>query len=317
MKLKNTLMLGLAALALGSAAPKSFAEGMLIPAYLPLTDTTDWNTLKEGAGIFTAGTSSVYTDYFVVVTGPNSGPFTTAADWATATALWDPIVANNGMIFGYVHTLVSPTGTTFRPLADVENDITAWVNGYGNLNGIFLDEFNPRFEIAGPSGSVATFPNGQSLAPTDRSFVNPSDGTINPQVQVNPAGGYYDQLTQWIRTNYPSLKIITNPGGQLYSDQVNYAGLSDVTCSFENTYAAAANSPTNDWANLNRQAGTLSFPQAALIHTNSSDLNGAIDQSISHGYQYFFTTNRTPSGNVWGGLPSYFTSEVSYIANHS
>ena len=316
MMLKSALMLGLAALTLGSLAPKTFANGMVIPAYLPLSDTTDWNILKEDAGIFTQGTSDTYTDYFVVVTGPNSGPFTTSADWATARALWDPIVVNNGEIFGYVHTLATPTGTTFRSLASVETDIRAWVNGYGNLNGIFIDEFNPRFEIAGPGGNVATFPNGQSLAPANRSFVNP-DGTINGAVQVNPAGGYYSQLTKWIRAYYPGLKIITNPGGQFYSDQVQYGGLADVTCSFENTYAVAANSPTNNWSTLSMLSGTQSYPQAALIHTNTTDLNGAIDQSTSHGYKFFFTTDHTLNENVWGGLPSYLTSEVSYIANHN
>ncbi len=310
---KTLLTVGLAALALGGAAR---ADGLVIPAYLPLTDKTDWNILKEGAANFTAGTSSVYNDYFVVVTGPASGPFTTATDWATARTLWDPIVANNGEIFGYIHTMTTPTSITFRPLADVERDVTRWVNGYGNLNGIWIDEFYPRYEIAGPSDTKATYPNGLANAPTDRSFA-PGDGTINGGVQVNPAGGYYSQLTKWIHAHYPNLKLIGNPGGQFYSNQVKYAGLVNVNCSFENTYAVAANSPANNWANLALQPGASVYPQAALIHTNSVDLNGAIDQSIAHGYKFFYTTSRDLSSNVWGGLPPYFTSEVNYLANHN
>jgi len=320
--LKNVLLLSLAALALGTAAPKASADGVIIPAYLPLTDTTSWNILKENAGTFTRGTSSVYNDYFVVVTGPLSGPFTTAADWATAKTVWDPIVAQNGEIFGYVHTLAQPSGSAkFRPLAAVEADVSAWVDGYGNLSGIFIDEFVPRYEITDSNAypTPATFPNGQSLAPTNRSFVN-ADGTINTSVQVIPAGGYYSQLIGWIRGHYPCLRIIANPGGKVYSNQTQYAGLADITCTFENTYANAYHNPETgafDWSYLNLQAGTTSYPQAALIHTNTSDLNGAISQSISHGYKYFYTTNLDPNNvNVWGTLPPYFSTEISLIANY-
>lgn len=318
-RLKTALMLSLAALAFGSAVPKASADGVVIPAYLPLSDTTDWNILKENAATFTQGTSNVYNDYFVVVTGPASGPFTNAADWTTAKTVWDPIVARNGEIFGYVHTLVQPSGSAkFRSLAAVEADVKAWVNGYGNLNGIWIDEFVPRYEITDSNATPtpATFPNGQSLAPTDRSFLNP-DGTINGAIQVNPAGGYYSQLIGWIRGHYPGLRIIANPGGQVYSNQTRYVGLADITCTFENTYAYAANSPANNWVNLNLQANTTSYPQAALIHTNTSDLSGAINQSIAHGYKYFYTTSLNPNTqNVWGTVPPYFSSEISSIANH-
>ena len=320
--LKNALLLFLAASALGIATPKASANGVIIPAYLPLTDTTGWNIIKENAGTFTLGTSSVYNDYFVVVTGPASGPFTTAADWATAKTVWDPIVGQSGEIFGYVHTLAQPSGSPkFRPLAAVEADICAWVNGYGNLSGIFIDEFVPRYEITDSTAfpTPATFPNGQSLAPTDRSFVKP-DGTIDTSVQVKPAGGYYSQLIGWIRSHQPGLRIIANPGGKFYSNQTQYAGLADITCTFENTYANAYHNPETgayDWSYLNLQAGTTSYPQAALIHTNTSDLNGAISQSISHGYKYFYTTNLDPNKvNVWGTLPPYFSSEISLIANY-
>ena len=315
MKLKLAVTLALAALALGTTAPKTFADGMIIPAYLPLTDATNWNILKEGAASFTAGTSSVYNDYFVVVNGPANGPFTTAADWAKARTLWDPIVVNNGEIFGYVHTLTTPTSTMFRPLADVERDVTRWVNGYGNLNGIWIDEFYPRYEITDSNAypTPATFPNGQSNAPTDRSFVK--NGIIDGAVQVNPTGGYYSQLTNWIHAHYPDLKLIGNEGGHFYSNQAKYGSLMTVTCSFEETYA---NASANNWTSSNfaRLPGTEAFPQLSLIHTNSVDLNGAIDQSIAKGYKYFYTTNRLLNNNIWGGLPPYFTSEVQYIANH-
>jgi len=317
MKLKNAWIVGAVAALLGSVAPSTFAAGLIIPAYLPLTDTTSWQILAEDASIMANGSSTKYKDYWVTVNSANNGPFSNASDWATAATRFNPIRANGGKIIGYIHALETPTGTTYRPLADVEADVTAWVNGYSNIDGIWIDEFYPRFEIAGPSGSTATFPNGQSLAPTDRSFLNP-DGTFNAN-PVHPAGGYFSQLTSWIRSTYPQLKIVGNAGGFFYSNQREYGSLVDVTCSFEQSYAYAANSPTNDWSNLTQDINTQSFAQLAVIHGNSSDLNGAIDQSISHGYQYFYTTDQvySPTTNIYGVLPPYFTSEVSYVASHN
>ena len=316
LRLKLATTLAFAALALGTAVPKASASGIIVPAYLSLADTADWTILKEGAATAAAGTSTVYTDYWVVVNGPANGPFTTAADWATAATVWDPIVVNGGQVFGYVNTNETPTNHRFRSLAAVENDIDAWVNGYANLGGIWIDEFYPRYEIADTdvNGVDTLFPNGQIFAPTDQSFIQ--NGAINTSVQVNPAGGYYSQLTAYIRATYPGLKIIGNAGGRFYSNQAQYASLCDVTCSFEQTYAVAANAPTNDWASLNLLPLTESYAQLSLIHANSSDLNGAINQSISHGYKYFYTTNRLLNNNIWGGLPPYFSSEVSFIANH-
>ena len=302
------------ALLLTTAGLGAHADGLIIPAYLTLSDTTNWNVLKEDAALMQSGSSSSYKDYVVVVTGPNSGPFTNQTDWATAASLWNPIVTNGGFIVGYVHTLQSPTNDLFRPLASVEADITNWVGSYGHLGGIFLDEYYPRFEIAGPSGSYATFPNGTNQAPTNLNFIN-SDGSFNGN-QVDPTGGYYDQLTSWINCHYPALLVVANPGGHFYSNQTNYVNLVDVCCTFENSYSAAANSPVNDWSGLDVQFVTTNADQAALIYANSSDLDGAIDRAISHGYDLFYTTDRTPSGNVWGGLPPYFTSEVNYVANH-
>lgn len=312
-KFRSVLAVAAVAAALSCSTTTALADGMIIPAYLPLGDATNWNILKEGAALARAGSSNTYDDYWVAVNSGNNGPFSAPADWAAAKARWDPIRANGGEIFGYIHTLSTPTSTTFRPLADVKRDINAWVDGYQGLDGIWIDEFYPRYEIAGPSGAVATFPNGEANAPTDRSFLNP-DGSFNAN-QINPAGGYYSQLTDWIRKTHPGLHIIGNAGGQFYSNQVQYGGLVDVTCSFEQTLAVAVNAPANDWASLNQQVGTSANKQLALIHTNSTDLAGAINQSAGHGFKYFYTTDRTLDNNIWGGLPPYFTSEVNAVYN--
>ena len=312
MRLKSVFALTAAAACLAAATPGAHANGMIIPAYLPLTDTSSWQVLAEDASIMRNGTNANYKDYWVTVNSSNNGPFTLASDWTTAATRWNPIRANGGRIFGYVHALTTPTATTYRSLASVEADITAWVTGYPNIDGIWIDEYYPRYEIAPASGSTATYPNGQAVAPNDRNFVD-ANNLFNGQ-QVDPTGGYFCQLTSWIRCTYPRLKVIGNAGGWFYSNQVNYTDIVDVTCSFEQTYSYAA---TNSWAYLNRQNVTTTKKQLALIHTNSVDLAGAIDQAIAHGYTHFYTTDGILSNNIWGAIPPYFTSEVQYIANHS
>jgi len=312
MGFKNLAAFVTLAACFGAVAPDAHANGMIIPAYLPLTDSTSWQILEEDAAIIRDGSNANYKDYWVTVNSSNNGPFSTPSDWTTAATRFNPIRANSGKIFGYVHTLTTPTSITYRSLASVEADITAWVSGYPNIDGIWIDEFYPRYEIATDTDNGATFPNGEALAPTNRSFLNP-DGTFNAN-QVNPAGGYYSQLTGWIHSTYPNLILIGNSGGKFYSNQLNYGNLVDVTCSFEQTYDYAS---ANGWLNLERQIVSPSSKQLALIHTNSTDLNGAIDQSISHGYTHFYTTNGVLTNNIWGALPPYFTTEVQYIANHS
>lgn len=324
MKLKFALTLCAAAAVLCLAPTQSFAKGMIVPAYLPLTDTTDWATIASEASYATASTNPVYRDFWVTVNSSNNGPFSSPSDWTTASGLFNSIRTNGGKIFGYVHTNAD-NGTndaTFRSLSSVETDITSWVTGYSNLDGIWLDEYYPRYEIATDTGTTASFPNGTSLAPYDTTFYTLPGYSINGAVQVNPNGGYYSQLIGWIRATYPKLKIIGNAGGWVWSDQLNYMNLPDVMCSFEQSYTYAYDGPsdTYNWAGLNQQTATGVSDyegQLALIHGNTSDLDGAVDEAIDHGYQYFYTTNAVYGSNVWGSIPPYFDSEVTYIAGHS
>jgi Spherulation-specific family 4 len=293
----------------------NFGKGMIIPAYLPLDDAYSWNLLKEGAAIMAAGKNPAVRDYWVAVNSGVNGPFTSTADWAKAATVWNPIRNNGGKIFGYVHTCVQPVGPTFRTLAEVKSEITAWVNGFPQLDGIWLDEYYPRFELADVDGAPGpNYPNGLSNGPTDRGFVN-SANQFNGQ-QVNPTGGYYDQLIKWMRTTYPQLRIIGNAGGAFYSNQTKYSDLPDVLVSFEQNLDVASNAPVNDWTGLKRQIPASKSGQLALIHRNGTNLAGAVDQSLAQGYTHIYTTNRVLENNIWGGLPPYLMTEIQYIADH-
>jgi Spherulation-specific family 4 len=290
-------------------------KGMIIPAYITLDNVSGWNVLKEGAAKMRTGTNANHKDYWVTVNSATSGSFSTAADWAKAATVWDPIRSNGGRIFGYVHTCEQPTGPIFRPLATVKSEIAAWVAGYPKLDGIWLDEYYPRFEIASVDGATGpSYPNGLANAPTDRSsFVN-SANQFNG-LQVNPAGGYYDQLVTWIRATYPTLRIIGNAGGAFYSNQLLYSDLPDVLVSFEQNFSVAANAPTNNWSNLTRQIPNSKSGQLALIHGNATSMDSAVDQALAKGYTHVYTTDRVIENNLWGDLPTYLTSLIEYIAN--
>jgi hypothetical protein len=168
--------------------------------------------LKEGAADMQASTRKFYKDYWVLVNSADNGTFLNQYDWVKPKAVWDPIRGEGGRIFGYVHTVQSsdasiPAGRLYRDLKTVKSGITSWVNGYPDLDGIWINEFYPRFEIAQPEAGTSLvyprdYPNGAENAPTDTGFIN-EQGQFN-RVQVNPAGGYYSQLTTWIRKTYPA-----------------------------------------------------------------------------------------------------------------
>lgn len=311
-------------------------KGVIIPAYLTLDDAANWNLLKEGAAVMKASASTSFKDYWVAVNSADSGPFQNAADWVKAKAVWDPIRANGGRIFGYIHTVQSPDagtpqGRLYRDLATVKAEVAAWVNGYPGLDGIWIDEFYPRYEIAQPEAGDALvyprdYPNGAAYAPTDTGFIN-ALGQFNGQ-QVNPAGGYYSQLTSWIRATYPQLRLIGNAGGNMYSNQYRYGDLVDVLVSFEQNFDTAyvtgiqswkdgvlVETDKYQWHGLDRQNQITTAPGfLALIHGNSGNLTLAIDQALSHGYTHVYTTDRVLQNNVWGGVPTYLTSEIDYLS---
>lgn len=317
---------------------RRFGTGLIVPAYLgvpsrnPADPTYDgptithWTVLAEGALTFkNASATAASHDYWVIVNSGHNGPFdqADASDvWDRAASLWDPIRANGGVIFGYVHASVSPVEPLveqYRSLSQVKDEISAWVKGYPRLGGIWIDEFYPRFEIANADWT-AFFPNGEQNAPSDRAWYESHlpDGRPNWDLPVEPAGGYFDQLTRWIRATYPNLRIIGNAGGRFDTNQRAYSRLVDVTCSFEQSLGTAQTNPASgalDWSGLDRDPLNFAPGQLALIHRNSTDLKGAIEQAITKGYSHVFTTDRRLEENLWGGIPPYFADEVRTMAS--
>lgn len=285
-------------------------EGMIIPAYISLSENDSWNILAYGANLMKANKNSKK-DYFVTVNSENNGPFSKASDWDLAAVKFDAIRNNGGRIFGYVHTCDDAINNPlkFRTIESVEADIKAWVDGYPQLDGIWLDEFYPRYEIASNTDTKPTYPNGKKYAPNQTDIYNADWDYWYP---LNPAGGYYDQLCSWIRKTYPTLRIIGNAGGDLWSNQLDYGYLVDILVVFEQTYSEAVN---GNWAKLHSANQGHADKKLSLIHGNSVDLYGSIKASFDNNMSHVYVTDRIYSNNVWGGLPSYFYTEIEQMGN--
>ncbi|MDB4985787.1 MAG: hypothetical protein JWN04_965 [Myxococcaceae bacterium] len=318
-----------------SAIPLS--KGVIAPLYLPVPaatasaedpDKNRWSLVSTAAA--TARTpAGAPIDFWVVLNGSNNGPPSTKTEWENARAVWEPVGASQsgGRLFGYVHTVQSHrdaagntfVGPEFRSLAEVENEITAWVTNVDGLDGIWLDEFIPRFEIAGSAvlpGLAVTSPN-ESLRPIDPNV------QAYPQsfgaLQVDPTCGYYDRLTRWIHASYPWLRIIGNPGSPLQNNQRSYARLVDVLVGYEHSLleASAAN-----WTALAKGYEPLARGNLALVHGGTpldaptATRRQAIDEAFKAGFTHVYVTDHLYSTakpgsnpdslgnqNVWGDLP--------------
>lgn len=318
--------------------------GMIVPAYLGVESSSDvngWKLLATLAGEMRQGRGTKYKDFWVAVTGPGSGPNFGSQQWQKAGPLWKDIQDNGGKVFGYINSLdwatpfypsvcVDKANVRLRQLAQIKADVDKWLNGYKAIDGIWIDEYYPRVELA-PLCSVPgpDYPNGKAYAPSAQpsTYLNP-DGTFK-YAEVNPQGGYYDQLTDYIKSRTNSrgerLLVIGNAGGHFYSNQHEYDRLVDVVCSFEDTYEAT----TKNAAKWTRENAASPVPQLALVHTNpGATMRTAIDAAIGKGYKYIFSSDRnghklpgtkdsdfTP---VWNDLPSadYLRAQVQQLANH-
>lgn len=321
-KIRTTVLSKIFAVAAFSYGMAARADGLIVPFYIdpttsayigrysdPITGVlinagqlnplglSLWNIAAAGADAVKNNTSSKYKDFWVIANGPANGPYSLPIN-PIVTAAFDNVRAKNGKIFGYIHTLQQPSSSHFISLSTVKGYVNAWVTFYPKLDGIFIDEFTPRAEVDGT--------NPASYRPTNPKPVNG---------QINPAGGYYYQLIKWIKQTYPQLRVITNPGGRVWSNQYLWNNLGDVVCSYENALSHAQGNqewyaPKVPWGNLVPETTITTNPQCALIHSNATDLAGAINQAISHGYKYFYTAEASVNDNTWGIMPSYFTSEV-------
>ena len=223
-----------------------YNNGIIIPAYI--TGASNWEQIEKTVASFKANNPDK--DIFVVLNGVN-GP--NGFDWETAKDYLGTIKQNCKLI-GYVHTCTaefanengsfkyrSINGTEDSVIGDIENWI-ANCNIYGcNLDGIWIDEFYPRYEIAGNYDSTLTFPNGKEFAPTELlkypKGTNLADEINN--LNINPEGGYYWQLITEIMKVHPEFIKIGNAGGMFWSNQMPYGKLVDILVCFEQKYSIA------------------------------------------------------------------------------
>ena len=300
-------------------------QGVIIPAYYSLSDTQKWADLATAAAQMRDASNASVKDFWVTA-NYNNGPF---SDWASAASRLNPIRNNGGKVFGYVYTHQSAytvganlvDKAKFRTVASIQADIASWVAGYPNLDGIWIDEFYPRHELATESGTLpsgasydgryANHPNGTSAAPP--SYRTPGLDLYSTG-QIDPTGGWYDLLFKWIRQTYPNLKIVANAGGQLYSNQYRYGALPDVLVSFEQNYATAS---ANNYALLTRNDPSYAAAkQLALVHNVSSvsAMQAVVAKSKAAGFSHTFATDGVIGSNLWYANPAYLSALITELA---
>lgn len=168
-------------------------------------------------------------------------------------------------------------GKGARSIAQIEANVDAYVANYGNpVSGIFLDEM--------------------AVAPQFISF--------------------YQTIAAYIRTTYPNLEIIANPG--TYPD-AGYADVADTLVIFE--------SPASAW---NSQQPAADHPwvfqrgnsaQAVLVHDAScADMQRIVPaaSAVQYNAGWVYATDlhydvKTNSGNPWAALPSYWSTLLATV----
>ncbi len=290
--------------------------GAIIPAYFA-HDSDSWNVLVAGARAL-AATDATF-DYWITLNADN-GPPASDSRWQDFAPAWDALQTDGrARLFGYVHAC--PEGkcidsTQLLPIEDVLRAVSEWVCHYPSLSGIWLDEFYPQFEIT-------TLPKSDSLTPQldkvpqatplDRCFLN-YDGSINPNVQAMPYGGYFDQLIRAIRERFPNLKIIGNVGGSLYGNLHEYGALVDVLVSYEDSYERATMLGGAHELKVTPDAGDC---QLALVHGVPRDrLGDSLSRSFALGFTHVWMTDRpyvNEKSNTWGIAPSFLKDEIETL----
>ncbi len=296
--------------------------GIVVPAYFGPDDSAatnkPWQSLLEHA--VALKNANPLRDLFVAAVGGDKQAPRTRAEFDAYAPMWDPIREQaQGRIFGYVATcencLEATVGRKYKSLDALKAEITRWVCGYPQLDGLWIDEFYPRYEIAEDEETKPSFPNGSNNAPLDRCFVD-RDGSIHGSVQINPEGGFFDQLLTWIKVTYPQLRIIGNAGGALRNNQHRYADDLDLLVSFEQSYTHHITPPSMGGAPLNPALADVQVPQLALIHATPLDhLPEMFDLATSdlYGYTHIYVTDDVMP-NPWDQLPTYFAAELEQLA---
>lgn len=262
-------------LCLGSLAAAPM--GILVPAYFypgPL-----WVKLNEAAAMVPV----------TAVMNPNNGPGTAMiSDYQGAVAA---LTGAGGQVVGYVHTRVSPSLLTLRPLDDVKTDVDRYVAWYGGqgLAGIFVDEMrsDPGFS------AEAAFP-GKTVRE------------------------YYQALYLHVTSKGPQYRVIANPGvsGGGIEAYLQSPRAADTMVTFERQdgYEAAApsvwtgNYPASNFAHI-----PYNIPSA-----DTMDYYVRLARSRNVGYIYvtndYFTTYPTETVvNPWDTLPPYWEQQVQLV----
>lgn len=249
-----------------SVAYAGTCQDIIVPAYFAPQQGSPWDIML--------GTHSE--NQFVVM-NPNHGPGTAvSSDYATKVLQ----VQNAGLlVLGYVHTRVSPTASSLRPIEDVKTEIDAYHYWY-QVDGIFLDEANTGL------GDLGYY---QELVTHVGTTMNGSDIVLNH-------GAHPDKAYAQIDTKGRAQLTLVTFEGQ-YSDYVNLS-VPSWAAKYDSSLFAHLVYNTVSEANMENAVSLSNKRNAGYIYVTDDYLSGTAPNQVL---------------NPWDTLTSYYTSLVEQL----
>jgi chitodextrinase len=200
---------GLAGLATQSAAATvpDLGQHVAVPAYIPPSDTTSWNSLNTA-------TSQLGFIVVNVSNGPGS-----AVDPAWKSVI-DAAHAHGTKVLGYVDSGYFGASTPARSTVLGDTDSTSWTVQA-------QQDVNRWYSFYGSS--------------IDGIFVDDGMNTCGPTAGSNTYSNLYDNLNDYIHSNHPGSLTVVNPG---ISVPQCYEDAADIIVSFEGDAATYLAPPT-------------------------------------------------------------------------
>ncbi|AMM21625.1 hypothetical protein AX769_17615 [Frondihabitans sp. PAMC 28766] len=246
------------------------AQHVAVPAYIPPSDTTSWNSINSSSSQLG----------FVVVNVANGPGSVVDSTWQSTIAAAH---AHGEKVLGYVdsgyfgastparQTVLGDTDSTSWTV-QAEQDINRWYSYYGsNIDGIFMDD---------------------------------GMNTCGPTAGSNTYADLYAHLNQYIHTNHPGSLTVVNPGISVPSC---YAQAADIIVSFEGSATDYLN-PTAAEAPETWQLNADPDKFWNIVYgVDQTNLTAVMNQSKIDNSGYIYATPDTlpnpydtaPTGTLW------------------
>ncbi|MBO0731977.1 MAG: fibronectin type III domain-containing protein, partial [Acidimicrobiaceae bacterium] len=263
------------------AGAPALGQHVAVPAYMPPSDTTDWNTLNASGSQLGIVVVNVYN-------GPGNAP---DRSWKATIAAAH---AHGEKVLGYVDTgyLGQTTPPRLTGLGDTdetswtvqaEQDVDRWYAFYGSdIDGIFFDDV---LNTCGPTSNSDAYAN------------------------------QYESLSDFVHATHPGALTVSNPGIAVPSC---YANTADVIGTFEGDAATYLNPPADQKPKTWQLKDDPDKFWNIVYNVSSAQLPAVIAQSKADNAGYIYATPDTlPNPYDTAPDPTYWSAELAATTSTS